>query len=1240
MRRRTAVVLVATLTILLLIPALVWATHDKPAWLTEVFEGPKYDVYYTTNCPSDEPDCADNNEEIPDTDSDGNSVPDLVDQISGYLEDSHSVYTGTFGMEEPKFSGTSDRPAYMTGGCWGQYNGHRMRMCPSTRLTSDWVQAKATAVHELFHAVQAAYGVGQPAWITEGQAALVEDEVFDDLDDNAGTFLFSRGEAYLRDPNTKALTGASYAVAWFWKYFVEQYGSLGDPGQGMDAIRTFWEEAQDTGTSGIEAVNRTLDTEAPGTTFEDVFKEFVIANYARKLSGSSIPAKYTFADEAEPSPGPLRAVKLDVDTALAVDEQVGPLTADVRAWGARYYEIRPASDVPLLSFEVRQDTSARTSSDIYYVLLGIKSGDIVLEERTVAINYNRALVNDAYDRVVLIVAGLEHYANYRLNINGSDPVLDITNPLGVAGGTDPVRPAFVGDPSDPDKFLLKVDVLDPDGDPIPGLDPTTFTITVGSKIVPDARILTPNYIQGQYWMLVRPPTQSSAGRYDLTVAWSTLSDVEAQAIDYTPRPDADNIIVLDRSGSMGSLGKLTAAQNAGRLYVDSWRDGEQIGVVGFNQNAGPVMDLTDLDSSSRGNAKTFIDSLTALGDTAIGDGLLEALENQLDPRGEAGHKWALVVLSDGIETDDKRVSDFLSVYKNRKDNGDRVPVVHTVALGADADRGKMQDLANRTDGTYQYAAEPSSTSTTSTSAATAVNLPLDLAEIYRIVGEEVANQQQIFNQRVTLGPNPPTATVDIPVDAGTEAVFTLNWEDGKNGANVTLTDPDGNPVSRAYTDDTHYVWREPDPSSGPWKLHIDCLPVSSCATTYLVEVGLKSPITFDVFFDPAPADRVQGMPVDILAPLTDHKAILGATVDADVTRPDGSVVTMTLYDDGSHHDGNADDGLYGNRFFRTFDPGSYVVKASAAGTSNLGPAFARYATRAFDLVPDQDSDNDKLPDTWEKEHGTDPNTPDGQQDPDLDGLITFDEYYNGTDPHDPDTDDGGENDGSEVQANHDPHDPGDDSIPATTGELYLTPWDGANILTFPVLPQWHSYFRLYRTTDPDQGYQLINPQVPPTGAYTDTQVSNGTTYWYRLVAVSPQGSQSAPSNPVAGTPKTDPVAPGGFVLINDGDDTTRSRTVQLDIGGSDDEPAHVPSPQPMVEASDTPPTEMRISNDPSFAGATWQPYATSKTWQLDETSGPAVVYVQFRDDAGNTSEVASDAIMVDVKRIFLPLIVR
>ena len=50
--------------------------------------------------------------------------------------------------------------------------------------------------------------------------------------------------------------------------------------------------------------------------------------------------------------------------------------------------------------------------------------------------------------------------------------------------------------------------------------------------------------------------------------------------------------------------------------------------------------------------------------------------------------------------------------------------------------------------------------------------------------------------------------------------------------------------------------------------------------------------------------------------------------------------------------------------------------------------------------PEPDSDNDGLPDAWERAHGTDPLSPDADADPDHDGFPNRAEYIAGTDPQD------------------------------------------------------------------------------------------------------------------------------------------------------------------------------------------------------------------------------------------------
>jgi glucose/arabinose dehydrogenase len=92
----------------------------------------------------------------------------------------------------------------------------------------------------------------------------------------------------------------------------------------------------------------------------------------------------------------------------------------------------------------------------------------------------------------------------------------------------------------------------------------------------------------------------------------------------------------------------------------------------------------------------------------------------------------------------------------------------------------------------------------------------------------------------------------------------------------------------------------------------------------------------------------------------------------------------------------------------------------------------------------------------------------------------------------------------------------------------------------------------------------------------------------------------------------DIVKPSGTVLINGGAARTKRRVVNLALSASDPEPG-------------TGVDSMRFSND-GTTWSTWEPYGTSKVWYLSSGYGTKTVYVQFRDRAGNASEVATDTI--------------
>ena len=83
------------------------------------------------------------------------------------------------------------------------------------------------------------------------------------------------------------------------------------------------------------------------------------------------------------------------------------------------------------------------------------------------------------------------------------------------------------------------------------------------------------------------------------------------------------------------------------------------------------------------------------------------------------------------------------------------------------------------------------------------------------------------------------------------------------------------------------------------------------------------------------------------------------------------------------------------------------------------------------------------------------------------------------------------------------------------------------------------------------------------------------------------------------------------ISINSGAEYTNSKDVTLTLSAKDD------------------PTEMLISENPNFSGASWETYATSKAFSLSSGDGTKTVYAKFRDKWYAETDAVSDTIVLD-----------
>jgi hypothetical protein len=373
----------------------------------------------------------------------------------------------------------------------------------------------------------------------------------------------------------------------------------------------------------------------------------------------------------------------------------------------------------------------------------------------------------------------------------------------------------------------------------------------------------------------------------------------------------------------------------------------------------------------------------------------------------------------------------------------------------------------------------------------------------------------------------------------------------------------------------------------------------------------------------------------------------GALMGAFVDKP-GATDLVLLFDDGNHDDGSAGDGVFGTEYSLTTVGGSYNVRLIALfiDPNDPGTVLAREWNGGFWIVGPSanDSDQDRLPDDWERRCWKDVQAFGPSDDPDKDQLINFGELQNGTSPCDPDTDDGGEMDGSEVTHQRNPLFPADDRVPKL-GFVGIRPLRNAFIVRW-TRPISYTDMIINVSTVQDALGQDHHAGRSATGNFTITMLTNDLTYYVRLQPmVDTAAGPYSPAQEV--TPKADPDAPSGWMLIENDMAETADHQVTLYISSSDTPPdgaiqganAHQTDSLSLLnDISGN--VEMRISNSDTMAGAAWEALAATRDWLLGCNFGEVCrVYAQFRDGAMNESTVVFDDIFLQ-PALFLPLIMR
>jgi Ca-activated chloride channel family protein len=191
-------------------------------------------------------------------------------------------------------------------------------------------------------------------------------------------------------------------------------------------------------------------------------------------------------------------------------------------------------------------------------------------------------------------------------------------------------------------------------------------------------------------------------------AGSVLEDalpVTVKVTDGTERQRVALLLIIDKSGSMsydplGGESKLDMAKEAAKLAVSALADGDQIGILAFNDTQQWVVRMTKIDGqATRDQINTSIDGIVPEGGTEIFPALQVGFDAIRNTEVDVRH---VVLLSDGKSRTGTNDS-----YDKLVDEakGDRT-TLSTIAIGQDAAIDLMQRLADRGNGRYHYAEKP------------------------------------------------------------------------------------------------------------------------------------------------------------------------------------------------------------------------------------------------------------------------------------------------------------------------------------------------------------------------------------------------------------------------------------------------------------------------------------------------------------------------------------------------------
>jgi Mg-chelatase subunit ChlD len=168
------------------------------------------------------------------------------------------------------------------------------------------------------------------------------------------------------------------------------------------------------------------------------------------------------------------------------------------------------------------------------------------------------------------------------------------------------------------------------------------------------------------------------------------------------KPTLAIVLVIDRSGSMQEDQKLEMAKQAACGVVDVLGPQDRIGVIAFDDN--PQWACEIMSAADKGTVTGHIQGIEIGGGTAIYPAINAAFQSLRDLGGQAKYKH-VIVLTDGVDEPAIGADHYRALIPQMREAN---ITVSTVAIGRDADKSLLEEVARLGGGRYYPTEEPSS----------------------------------------------------------------------------------------------------------------------------------------------------------------------------------------------------------------------------------------------------------------------------------------------------------------------------------------------------------------------------------------------------------------------------------------------------------------------------------------------------------------------------------------------------